>query len=89
MEERDIRSWRLVRKVGLGSDDQMCGRQMVQRGRDLGRGKGRIQRNQDGAELEQSICNGRKLEVIPQRNTDTIPLLDPQALQSVGHDIAL
>lgn len=75
-EDGGVGSWRFVGKVRFGADDQMCGLKDIESCSYLVRSEGRVQRNQYSTELEASICESRELNVVSQRYTDSITLLD-------------
>ena len=62
--------------------------EVVERRYNLGSIEGRIQWNEDGSQLENSVCDNCKFDVVAQLNTDSVSLFDPQALQSFCEHIA-
>lgn len=54
-QERDVGSWVFARQVRLGADDEVGGLEVVEGGENLRCIEGRVQRYEDGAQLEERV----------------------------------
>jgi hypothetical protein len=77
----------LVSQVGHCTNDEHLGTEVLKTRNDLARGEARVKRDEDGTELEESVCENGVLGCVAQTHANTDTLADAILRQRVGNPV--
>ncbi|TFB01286.1 hypothetical protein CCMA1212_006777 [Trichoderma ghanense] len=78
---------RAVGEVGDGADDEDLGAEVGERGLDLVGVEAGVERDEDGAELEEGVRQGGELGAVAEGHGDAVPLADAERGQRRGEPV--